>query len=105
MLITNHTNYVWTIIKEIRMQADISLNNNLPGSEALLPADHSMYVNAISAGFTDLGSYTQSMGKNTVIDGKLNFSYNKKFGIHTVMTSIGFTGQSTTGNSTSIQVS
>ena len=105
MGITNNTNFEWTISKEMRMQAAISFANNLPGSEAFFPADHTMFVNAISAGFTDLGSYTQSKGKNTVIDGKLNFSYNKKFGIHTVMTSIGVTGQSTTSNSTSIQVS
>src|SRR6187401_1614337 len=105
MGITNNTNFEWTISKEMRMQAAISFGNNLPGSEAFFPADHTMFVNAISAGFTDLGSYAQSKGKNTVIDGKLNFSYNKKFGIHTVMTSIGVSGQSTTSNSTSIQVS
>ena len=80
MGITNNTNFEWTINKEMRMQAAISFANNLPGSEAFFPADHTMFVNAISAGFTDLGSYTQSRGKNTVIDGKLNFSYNKKFG-------------------------
>ena len=77
---TNNTNFEWTINKEMRMQAAISFSNNLPGSEAFFPADHTMFVNAISAGFTDLGSYTQSKGKNTVIDGKLSFSYNKKFG-------------------------
>ncbi len=105
MGITNNTNFEWTISKEMRMQAAISFANNLPGSEAFFPADHTMFVNAISAGFTDLGSYTQSKGKNTVIDGKLGFNYNKKFGVHTIMAAFGVSGQSTTSNSTSIQVS
>ena len=64
-----------------------------------------MFVNAISAGFTDLGSYTQSKGKNTVIDGKLGFSYNKKFGVHTIMSAFGVSGQATESNSTTLQVS
>jgi TonB-linked SusC/RagA family outer membrane protein len=102
---TNNTNFEWTINKEMKMQAAISFGNNLPGSEAFYPADHTMFVNALVAGFTDLGSYTQSKGKNTVIDGKLNFSYNKKFGVHTIMAAFGVSGQSTESNSTSLQVS
>jgi TonB-linked SusC/RagA family outer membrane protein len=102
---TNNTNFEWTINKEMKMQAAISFGNNLPGSEAFYPADHTMFVNALVAGVTDLGSYTQSKGKNTVIDGKLNFSYNKKFGVHTIMAAFGVSGQSTESNSTSLQVS
>jgi hypothetical protein len=105
MSFTNNTNLEWTINREMRMRAAISFSNNLPGSEAFFPADHTMFVNAITSGFSDLGSYTQSRGKNTVIDGKLSFDYNKKFGNHTIMAAFGVSGQSTTSNSTTIQVS
>ncbi|HEX3168537.1 MAG TPA: SusC/RagA family TonB-linked outer membrane protein, partial [Chitinophagaceae bacterium] len=39
------------------------------------------------------------------IDGKLGFSYNKKFGDHTIMAAFGVQGQSTESNSTTIQAS
>jgi len=102
---TNNTNVEWTINREMRMRAAISFSNNLPGSETFYPADHTMFVNAIVAGFSDFGSYSQSRGKNTVIDGKLGFDYNKKFGDHTIMAALGVSGQATESNSTTIQVS
>ena len=105
MAFTNNTNLEWTINREMRMRAAISFSNNLPGSEQFFPADHTMFVNAIASGFTDYGSYIQSRGKNTVIDGKFGFDYNKKFGAHTIMAAFGVSGQSTESNSTTIQVS
>jgi TonB-linked SusC/RagA family outer membrane protein len=102
---TNNTNVEWTINREMRMEAGISFLTNLPGSEAFYPADHTMFANAIVAGFSDYGSYSQTRGKNTAINGKLNFSYNKKFGAHTIMAALGVTGQATESNSTTIQVS
>jgi TonB-linked SusC/RagA family outer membrane protein len=102
---TNNTNAEWTINKEMRMRAAISFSNNLPGSEAFYPADHTMFVNAQLAGFSEFGSYSQSRGKNTVVDAKLSFDYNKKFGDHTIMTAFGVSGQATESNSTTIQVS
>ncbi|TMI96401.1 MAG: SusC/RagA family TonB-linked outer membrane protein [Bacteroidetes bacterium] len=101
---SNNTNVEWTISKEMRMRAAISFLNNLPGSEAFYPADHTMFANAIVGGFTDLGSYSQTQGKNTAIDGKLSFDYNKKFGAHTIMAAFGVSGQATESNSTTIQV-
>lgn len=87
------------------MRAAISFANNLPGSEQFLPADHTSFVTALATGVGDLGSYTQSRGKNTVVDGKLGFDYNKKFGDHTIMAAFGVSGQATESNSTTIQVS
>ena len=104
MSFTNNTNLEWTINKEMRMRAAISFSNNLPGSEAFFPADHTMFVNALVSGFTDLGLYSQTRGKNSVIDGRLNFDYNKRMGDHTIMTSLGFQAQATNSNSTTIQV-
>ena len=51
------------------------------------------------------GSLHTKPGKNTVIDGKLGFNYNKKFGVHTIMAAFGVTGQATESNSTTLQVS
>jgi TonB-linked SusC/RagA family outer membrane protein len=101
---SNNTNVEWTINREMRMRAAISFSNNLPGSEAFYPADHTMFANTIVAGFSDYGSYTQSRGKNTAMDGKLNFDYNKKFGNHTILAAFGISGQATESNSTTIQV-
>src|SRR6187402_123789 len=102
---TNSTTVDWTINKDMRMQAAINFINNLPGSEAFYPADHTMFVNAQLAGFSEFGSYSQSRGKNTAIDGKLSFTYNKTFGDHSIMTAIGVSGQSTESSSTTIQAS
>jgi TonB-linked SusC/RagA family outer membrane protein len=101
---SNNTNVEWTISKEMRMRAAISFSNNLPGSETFYPADHTMFVNAIVGGFSDYGSYSQTRGKNTAIDGKLNFDYNKRFGNHTILAAFGISGQATESNSTTIQV-
>jgi len=87
------------------MQAAIGFSNNLPSSEQFYPADHTMFVNIISAGFSDYGSYSQSRGKNTAIDGRLSLSYNKRMGLHTIMSSLGLTAQATNSSSTTIQVS
>ncbi len=102
---TNNTNLEWTINRELRMRAAISFSNNLPGSEAFFPADHTMFVNAIVAGFSDFGMYSQTRGKNSVIDTRLSFDYNKRMGDHTIMASLGFQAQATNSNSTTIQVS
>ena len=65
-----------------------------------------MFVNAQLAGFSESGSYSPKPGKNTVIDGKLGFNYNKKFGrSHHYGLQRRYQGQSTESNSTTIQVS
>ena len=102
---TNNTNFDWTINSNLRMRAAISFSNNLPGAEQYFPADHTMFVSAVTSGFTDLGSYSQTRGKNSVIDGRLSLDYNKKIGAHTIMTSVGFQAQGTNSSSTTIRVS
>ncbi|MES2773054.1 MAG: SusC/RagA family TonB-linked outer membrane protein [Bacteroidota bacterium] len=102
---SNNTNVEWTINKEMRLRGAVGFSNNMPGSEAFFPADHTMFVNALAAGVADLGSYTQSRGKNKSIDGRINFDYNRKFGVHTVMAAFGVSMQATESNSTTVQVS
>jgi TonB-linked SusC/RagA family outer membrane protein len=102
---TNNTNLEWTINKEMRMRAGISFSNNLPGSEQFFPADHTIFLNKLVSGFSDLGLYGQSRGKNAVIDGRLSFDYIKRMGAHTLMAAIGFQAQSTSSSSTTINVS
>jgi len=102
---TNNTNFEWTITPNLRTRAAISFTNNLPGAEQFLPADHTIFVNALVAGFSDLGSYSQTRGKNTAIDGRISVDYNKKFGKHTIMSSVGAQAQETNSNSTTIRVS
>jgi TonB-linked SusC/RagA family outer membrane protein len=105
MSFINNTNVEWTINKEMHLRAAISFSNNLPGSEAFYPADHTMFVNAQLAGFSEFGLYTQSRGKNTAVDGKLSFDYNKRFGDHTISAAFGVSAQATESNSTTIQAS
>ena len=102
---TNNTNFEWTINPNIRTRAAISFSNNLPGAEQFYPADHTMFVSAVTSGFSDLGTYSQTRGKNTVIDGRISLDYNKKFGSHTVMASTGFQAQETNSTSTTIRTS
>ncbi len=87
------------------MRAAISFSNNLPGAEQFYPADHTIFAGAVTSGFTDFGSYTQTRGRNNVIDGHLNVDYNKRIGKHTIMTSAGFQAQETNSSSTAIRVS
>ena len=102
---TNNTNFEWTINPNLRTRASISFSNNIPGAEQFYPADHTIFVSAVTSGFTDLGTYSQTRGKNTVIDGKISLDYNKKFGSHTLMTSTGFQAQETNSSSTTIRTS
>jgi TonB-linked SusC/RagA family outer membrane protein len=102
---TNNTNFEWTIKRDLKMQAAISFSNNLPGAEQYLPADHTIFVNAIINGFTDLGSYAQTRGKNMVIDGRISLDHVKRTGRHTIMSAVGFQAQQTSSSSTTIRVS
>jgi TonB-linked SusC/RagA family outer membrane protein len=102
---TNNTNMDWTINSNLRMRAALSLTSNMPGSEQFYPADHTIFVEAVTSGFTELGSYSKTRGKNKVVDGRLSFDYNKKFGVHTVLVAVGAQAQSTSSNSTNIRVS
>lgn len=102
---TNNTNFDWTINPNLRVRASLSFANNLPGGEQFYPADHTIFVSAVTSGFTDLGSYSQTRGRNSVIDGKIGVDYNKKIGKHTFMTSVGSSVQETKSSSTTIRVS
>ncbi|HEX6170602.1 MAG TPA: SusC/RagA family TonB-linked outer membrane protein, partial [Chitinophagaceae bacterium] len=102
---TNNTNFEWTINPNLRTRAAISFSNNLPGSEQFYPADHTIFVSAVTSGFSELGSYSQTRGKNTAIDGRVSLDYNKKFGSHTLMVSTGFQAQETNSSSTTIRTS
>lgn len=101
----NNTNFEWTINPNLRAKAAIGFSNNIPGAEQFYPADHTIFATAFTSGFTDLGTYTQTRGRNSVIDGRLSVDYNKKFGSHTIMTSVGFQAQETNSSSTTIRVS
>jgi len=102
---TNNTNFDWTINNNLHLRSSLSFSNNLPGSDQFYPADHTIFLNSAVSGFTDLGTYTQTRGKNNVIDGKIAVDYNKRFGKSTIMTSVGFSAQETNSNSTTIRVS
>lgn len=102
---TNNTSFDWTINPALRMRAAISFSNNLPGAEQFYPADHTLFVGAVTSGFIELGTYTQTRGKNSVIDGRISLDYNRKFGIHTLMVSTGLQVQQTNSNSTTIRTS
>ena len=102
---TNNTNFEWAINPNLRTRAAISFSNNLPGSEQFYPADHTIFADAVTGGFTDFGTYSQTRGRNSVIDGRLSADYNKKFGSHTIMASVGFQAQETNSSSTTIRVS
>jgi TonB-linked SusC/RagA family outer membrane protein len=102
---TNNTGFEWTINPNFRMTAGLSFSNNLPAAEQFYPADHTIFVNALVNGFSDLGSYTQTRGKNSAIDGKVGLTYNKKIDKHTFMSAVGFSAQATQSSSTTIRVS
>jgi len=103
--ITNNTNLEWTISSNFRLRSGLSFGSNSPGSEQFYPADHTIFVNAVTSGFTDLGSYAKLRGSNSVLDGSLSMDFNKKFGNHTILAAVGTQIQSTNSNSTTIRVS
>ena len=102
---TNNTNVEWTINSEFKLQGAFSYSNNLPGAEQFYPSDHTIFVNSTSSLFTDLGTYTQTRGKNTVLDGRLSLDYTKRIGMHTIFTSLGTQAQETNSSSTTIRTS
>jgi TonB-linked SusC/RagA family outer membrane protein len=98
---SNATNLDWTITDDLKMRAGVRFSNNLPESEAFLPADHTSFTNTLGL-FTDLGSYTQTKGKNSIFDGKVSLDYNKRFGRQTIFASYGFNVQSTSSTATTV---
>ena len=101
--ITNNTTFEWSMTSDLRMRASFSYSANQPGSDAYYPADHTIFTNAIGL-FTDLGSYTQTRGRNNVWDGKLGLDYIKRFGLHSIMANVGASAQETQSNSTTVTV-
>jgi TonB-linked SusC/RagA family outer membrane protein len=102
---TNNTNFDWTINNNLRLKTALGFSSNLPGAEQFYPADHTIFVNALVSGFTDLGSYSRTRGNNKVVDGKVSVDYNKKFGAHTLLAAVGVQVQSTNSSSTTIRAS
>jgi TonB-linked SusC/RagA family outer membrane protein len=102
---TNNTNLDWTINSNLRLRTALSFSSNLPGSEQFYPADHTIFVNSIVSGFSDLGSYARTKGNNKVVDGKVSMDYNKKIGVHTILAAVGVNVQATNSSSTTIRVS
>jgi TonB-linked SusC/RagA family outer membrane protein len=100
---TNNTNMDWSINNNLRLRAALGLSSNLPGSEAFYPADHTIFVQTIASGMGDLGSYTKLRGKNNSVDGRLSMDFNKKFGAHTVYTTVGAQVQSTNSKAAVLQ--
>ncbi|MFL5739776.1 MAG: SusC/RagA family TonB-linked outer membrane protein [Flavisolibacter sp.] len=101
--LTNNTNFDWTLSNSLRMRSSLSFSNNLPGADQFYPADHTNFVNSLDL-FNGLGSYTQTRGKNAVVDGKLAFDYNKRIGAHTFLAAVGTEVQATTTSSTTVSV-
>ncbi|HSC53405.1 MAG TPA: SusC/RagA family TonB-linked outer membrane protein [Phnomibacter sp.] len=101
----NNTNFDWTINNYIRLRAGIGFSSNNPGAEQFFPADHTRFVDANTSAFTDMGTYQQTRGSNSAIDARLSVDLQKRFGKHTIYSSIGFTGQDAKSNSTIIRVS
>ncbi|MBV4359263.1 SusC/RagA family TonB-linked outer membrane protein [Parasegetibacter sp. MAH-26] len=100
----NNTNLEWTINNNLKFRAALSYSTNTPGVEQFLPADHTSFVNALSAGLGTMGSYSRTRGNNNVIDGKLNLDYYKKINAHTFFAAIGTEVQATSTNATTVKV-
>ncbi len=101
--ITNNTNAEWAISDNFQIRGSLGWTRNMPNSETFYPADHTTFVGSLSP-FPELGSYSQMKGTNNVIDGKINANYNKRFGRHTLLASLGGSLQSTSSTSTQIGV-
>jgi TonB-linked SusC/RagA family outer membrane protein len=98
----NATSIDWSITNNLRMKGSFQFTNNLPEIEKYLPADHTYFLGQSTALFTTLGSYTQTRGKNSSIEGRISLDYNKHFGKNTIYSSVGFTVQQSQSNSTTI---
>ena len=101
---TNNTNVEWSINNNFRVKAALGISSNQPASEQFYPADHTIFVNTLVSGFSDLGSYSKTRGTNSVIDSRLSMDFNKKFGRNTVYASVGGQLQATTSSTTVIKV-
>jgi TonB-linked SusC/RagA family outer membrane protein len=99
---SNATNLDWTITNNLRMKTSVRFSTNLPEAEQFFPADHTSFDESFSR-FTDLGSYAQTKGKNTAIDGKIGLDYNKQFGKHMIYSSVGFSAQQTNSTATTLK--
>ncbi|SMC87430.1 SusC/RagA family TonB-linked outer membrane protein [Pedobacter nyackensis] len=101
--IGNNTNVEWTIMDGLQLRGSLGWNRNVPESESFYPADHTSFVKSISI-FSELGSYGQLRGINTAIDGKINGSYHKKMGNHSLFVAVGGSFQQTSSQSTRVGV-
>jgi TonB-linked SusC/RagA family outer membrane protein len=100
---SNATNIDWTITNDLRMTGSVRFSNSIPHSIQFYPADHTSFAGAIVGGITDLGSYSETKGRNVAIDGRITASYNKRFGKHTIYSTAGFSVQHTQSTASSIR--
>jgi TonB-linked SusC/RagA family outer membrane protein len=100
---SNATNIDWTITNDLRIRGNVRFSNNIPEAVLFLPADHTSFSTVIASGLTDLGSYSETKGKNVAIDGRISVDYNKRFGKHTIFAVAGFSAQHTQSSSSTIK--
>ena len=103
--LTNNSSFEWSIMNGLRMTGLLSVAMNLPGAEQFFPPDHTTFAGMVSnTSYTDLGSYSQTRGRNNSLEGRWTLDYNKKFGDHSIIASVGLTAQTTSSNSTVVKV-
>lgn len=102
---SNATNFEYVISNNLRFTAGLNFAGNLPGAEQFLPADHTSFAASSTPIFTELGSYTQTRGRNSVTDGRMSLDFNKRRNGHAIFVSAGVSAQQTTSSSTTINVS
>lgn len=101
--ISNTTNVEWSISDDFRIKGSFGWLGNSVESESFLPADHTNFGESIYT-MTELGSYSQLRGSNSAMDGKINVNYNKRFGRHTLLASLGASITKTSSTSTAVNV-
>jgi TonB-linked SusC/RagA family outer membrane protein len=101
----NNTSLEWTINRDLRFRADFSYSGNIPESEIYYPADHTQFSGAFIGLFTDMGTYSQTRGRNNAIDGRISLNYIRRMGKHTLFANVGTSAQQTITSGTTVRVS
>ncbi|UKJ09273.1 SusC/RagA family TonB-linked outer membrane protein [Solitalea lacus] len=102
--LTNNTSVDWSITNDFKISGSLGWSGNTPNAEAFFPADHTMFLANSMATFTDLGSYQQTKGSNSAINGRVSASYNLNLGRHNILANLGSTFQKTSSNGTTVIV-
>lgn len=102
--VMNNTNLIWQAASWLRVNARLSIQQQLDNYDRFLPPTHTTFATLAASDFSRRGSYRQVSGQSGTIDGNLTADIRKSLGLHMLYGTTGLSFQKTANESTDITV-